>query len=393
MHGADDELRERPRECLDHGADDEQQRREQHEQATPLELVAEKAAEQRAAGGRQHAEHADGRDDACDLAHRQVQSLGVEERAERGVEVQADEEDETAEPVPREVRVLPHVEPVARDDRLQRHVGPTLEFLRAALGLEEREQRKQHGTDDARDHEDQEGVRRDRVGDADADDGRDLRHQSSERRDLPTLLLGELVGLKGLDGGAGDRPARHAEHPAGAHDEQVRGEADDDESGEADGAAEEDEGRAPAETGAGPVAPDADDRADQEVHELRGARDVAEHLLVPRSQFGDPHRDAVRERHHHRHRRAEAGDHEPEDVAPAHRLLRLADGRRSVRRSRRRWIGLPASRRSAAAMPTGALNSSASGPFVVTMTPSSWLCSRPRRHERWTAASTRQPGK
>ena len=70
-HGADDELRQRPRERLGDGADDEQQGGDQDEQATTLELVGEEAAGERADRGRgEHAEHADRGDDAGDLAHR-----------------------------------------------------------------------------------------------------------------------------------------------------------------------------------------------------------------------------------------------------------------------------------------------------------------------------------
>ena len=83
----------------DRAADDE-------EDPASAEAVGQEAAAERAGGGGEHADAAEGGDDAGDLGDRDAEALGEEERGEGRVQREPEVEEEAAEPVPREVGVL-----------------------------------------------------------------------------------------------------------------------------------------------------------------------------------------------------------------------------------------------------------------------------------------------
>ena len=73
---------------------------EQNEDLAAAESVGEEATTDRARGHREHADAAEGRDDAGDLGDLDAEAAGEEERGEGRVEREAEVEEEPAEPVP-----------------------------------------------------------------------------------------------------------------------------------------------------------------------------------------------------------------------------------------------------------------------------------------------------
>ena len=122
LHSSDPTSRSVRSGAIDHHerADAEQDAGAEHERLAAAELVGEEATEEHAGDGAEDADAAHGRHGPADVVDRNVEALGEEERRVAGVERQAEEEQESPEPVPRVVGVLLRVEHVLRRDDLRR---------------------------------------------------------------------------------------------------------------------------------------------------------------------------------------------------------------------------------------------------------------------------------